>query len=161
MSEMITVLKLKLIFREETMSINKVILVGNLGKNPEVHKTPTGKTMATFTLATNENYTDKQGVLQTLTEWHSLIAWGRLAETCGKFLHKGKQVYIEGKLQTRSYEGKDGNKKYSTQIVVNEMRMLGKSTENTWEVSKSYEPKPGPVDILGDAIEFSEEDRPF
>ena len=143
------------------MSINKVILVGNLGKDPEIKQTGTGKAMATFTLATSDRFKDKQGVQQERTEWHNIVAWGPLAEICGKYLHKGKQVYIEGKIQNRSYDGNDGNKRYVSEVVANEMQMLGKSVENTWEVSKSYEPKPGPVDILGDAVEFSEEDRPF
>jgi single-strand DNA-binding protein len=107
------------------MSVNKVILVGNLGKDPELRYTPSGAAVATFSLATTERYKDKDGNRQEKTEWHNIVAWRQLAEICGKYLHKGKQVYIEGKIQTRSYDDRDGNKRYITEIVADQMHMLG------------------------------------
>ncbi len=107
------------------MSVNKVILVGNLGKDPELRYTPSGTAVATFSLATTERYKDRDGNRQDKTEWHNIVAWRQLAEICGKYLHKGKQIYIEGKIQTRSYDDRDGNKRYITEIVVDQMQMLG------------------------------------
>jgi len=105
------------------MSVNKVILVGNLGKDPELRYTPSGAAVATFSLATTNPFKDKEGNKQT--EWHNIVAWRQLAEICGKYLHKGKQVYIEGRIQTRSYDDRDGNKRYITEIVAEQMQMLG------------------------------------
>ena len=105
------------------MSVNKVILVGNLGKDPELRYTPSGAAVATFSMATTNPFKDKEGNKQT--EWHNIVAWCQLAEICGKYLHKGKQVYIEGRIQTRSYDDRDGNKKYITEIVADQMQMLG------------------------------------
>lgn len=107
------------------MSVNKVILVGRLGKDPELRYTPSGTAVVTFTMATTENYKDRDGNRQEKTEWHNIVAWRQLAEICGKFLHKGKQVYVEGKIQTRSYDDRDGNKRYITEIVADQMQMLG------------------------------------
>lgn len=111
------------------MSVNKVILVGNLGKDPELRYTPSGDAVATFTIATSERFKGRDGQLQEKTEWHNIVAWRQLAEICGKFLHKGKQVYIEGKIQTRSYDDRDGNKRYITEIVADQMQMLGSKGE--------------------------------
>lgn len=111
------------------MSVNKVILVGNLGKDPELKELPSGTKMTTFTMATTERYKDKQGAQQEKTEWHNIVAWGPLADICAKYLHKGKQVYIEGKIQTRTYDDRDGNKRYMTEIVANEMQMLGRPSD--------------------------------
>lgn len=112
------------------MSINKVILVGNLGKDPELRYTPSGAAVANFTLATSERFKDKSGEWQEKTEWHNIVAWRQLAEICGKYLHKGKQVYIEGKIQTRSYDDRDGNKRYTTEIVADQMQMLGRAGDD-------------------------------
>jgi single-strand DNA-binding protein len=106
--------------------VNKAILVGRLGKDPEIKYTPSGTAIANFTMATSENYKDKDGQKQERTEWHKIVAFGKLAEICGEYLAKGKQVYIEGRIQTRSWDDKDGNKKYMTEIVANTMQMLGK-----------------------------------
>ncbi|MBI5326702.1 MAG: single-stranded DNA-binding protein [Deltaproteobacteria bacterium] len=106
--------------------INKAILVGRLGKDPEIKYMPSGIAIANFTIATSENYKDKDGQKQERTEWHRIVAFGKLAEICGEYLTKGKQVYIEGRIQTRSWDDKDGNKKYMTEIVANTMQMLGK-----------------------------------
>ncbi|PLX81190.1 MAG: single-stranded DNA-binding protein [Desulfuromonas sp.] len=107
------------------MSVNKVILVGNLGKDPELRYTASGTAVATFSIATSERYKDRDGNQQEKTEWHNIVAWRQLAEICGKYLVKGKQVYIEGKIQTRSYDDRDGNKRYITEIVADQMQMLG------------------------------------
>lgn len=107
------------------MSVNKVILVGNLGKDPELKYTPSGSAVATFSIATSERFKDRSGEQQEKTEWHNIIAWRQLAEICGKYLHKGKQVYIEGRIQYRTYDDRDGNKKYITEIVADQMQMLG------------------------------------
>jgi single-strand DNA-binding protein len=99
--------------------VNKVILVGNLGKDPEVRYTPSGQAVANFTMATNENWTDKQGQKQERTEWHRIVVWGKVAELCGEYLSKGRQVYIEGRLQTREWTNKEGAKQYTTEVVAN------------------------------------------
>ena len=99
--------------------VNKVILVGNLGKDPEVRYTPGGQAVANFTIATNENWTDKQGQKQERTEWHRIVVWGKTAELCGEYLSKGRQVYIEGRLQTREWNNKEGQKQYTTEVVAN------------------------------------------
>jgi single-strand DNA-binding protein len=109
---------------------NKVQLIGNLGGKPEVKTTESGKKLATFSVATSENYRNAQGEKVTETQWHRLVAWGKVAEIAEKYLDKGKEVAIEGKLINRSYTDKDGNKKYITEIQVNELLMLGaKPTE--------------------------------
>lgn len=105
--------------------LNRVTLIGNLGKDPELRYTPSGDAVATFSLATTERYKDREGHQQEKTEWHNIVVWRKLAEICGQYLYKGKQVYIEGKIQTRSYEDRDGNKRYTTEIVASDMKMLG------------------------------------
>jgi len=110
--------------------INKVILVGNLGKDPEIRYTPSGTAIANFTIATSETYNKKDGSgKETKTEWHNIVAFNKLAEICGEYLSKGKQVYIEGKIQYRTWDDKDGNKKYTTEIIANTMQMLGRKEE--------------------------------
>ncbi|TSA13696.1 MAG: single-stranded DNA-binding protein [Deltaproteobacteria bacterium] len=105
--------------------VNKVILVGNLGADPEVRYTPGGLAVTNFRLATTENRTNKEGQREQRTEWHRIVAYGRLAEICGEYLAKGKQIYIEGRLQTRSWDDKDGNKRWATEIIAGNMQMLG------------------------------------
>jgi len=109
------------------MSVNKAILVGNLGKDPELRYTPSGTAVCTFTLATTDRFKNKQGEQQERTEWHNIVVWAGLAEICGKYLTKGKQVYLEGRIQNRSYDDRDGNKRYISEVVVNEMQMLGRA----------------------------------
>jgi len=111
--------------------INKVILVGNLGADPEVRYTPGGLAVTNFRLATTENRTNKEGQREQRTEWHRIVAYGRLAEICGEYLAKGKQVYIEGRLQTRSWDDKDGNKRWATEIIAKNMQMLGPAGRQT------------------------------
>jgi single-strand DNA-binding protein len=112
--------------------INKAILVGNLGRDPEVRYTTSGMAVANFSIATSERWKDKNsGEMQERTEWHRIVAWGRLGEICGEYLSKGRQVYIEGRIQTRDWEDRDGNKRYTTEIVASEMKMLGSKEGNS------------------------------
>ena len=119
------------------MSVNKVILVGNLGKDPELRYTPAGTAVVNFPLATSENFKDRDGNRQEKTEWHNIVAWRQLAEICGKYLHKGKQIYIEGKLQTRKWQDKSGVDRYTTEIVADSMQMLGSASDGGQQQSRS------------------------
>lgn len=106
--------------------VNKVMLIGNLGRDPEVRTTPSGQTVASFSLATSRRWRDRDGNRQEQTEWHNIVCWGRQAEVAGQYLTKGKQVYVEGRLQTRSWEDRQtGEKKYKTEVVVENFQMLG------------------------------------
>src|SRR5947199_3952678 len=100
-------------------SVNKVILIGKLGRDTEVRYTPSGQAVANFTVATNEAWTDKGGQKQERTEWHRVVVWGKAAENCGEYLSKGRSVYVEGRLQTREWTNKEGAKQYTTEIVAN------------------------------------------
>ncbi len=104
--------------------INKAILVGNLGQDPELRYTGSGTAVCNMRLATNESYKDREGNLVEKTEWHNVVAWARLAEICGEYLEKGSQVYFEGSLQTRSWDDRDGNTRYTTEVKAREMMML-------------------------------------
>src|SRR6201997_1526382 len=119
-------------------SVNKVILIGNLGKDPEVKYTPQGTPVAKITLATNERWKDKDGNWQDRTEWHNVVLWQRLAEIAGEYLKKGGKVYIEGRLQTRSWDDKtSGQKKYMTEVVANDLVLLGGRGEGGGEYTGS------------------------
>lgn len=111
--------------------VNKVILVGNLGKDPEVRHLDNGRAVANFSVATSETYKNRQGERVTTTEWHNVVLWTPLAEVAEKYLKKGSQVYIEGKLTTRSWDDQEGNKRYTTEVVGREMKMLGSRESNT------------------------------
>jgi single-strand DNA-binding protein len=106
-------------------SVNKVILVGNLGSDPELKYTPSNRPLCNISLATNEVFKDKAGARQERTEWHRVTVWGEQAETCSKYLNKGRSVYVEGRLQTRSWDDKEGKKRYSTDIVADRVVFLG------------------------------------
>ncbi|MFH0958575.1 MAG: single-stranded DNA-binding protein [Pseudomonadota bacterium] len=106
-------------------SLNKALLLGNVGKDPEVRYTASGKAVATFSLATSQRWKDQDGNDQEKTEWHRIVAWGRLGEICGEYLSKGKQVYVEGRIQSREWEDQDGNKRVTVEIVANDMILLG------------------------------------
>jgi single-strand DNA-binding protein len=106
-------------------SVNKVMLIGNLGKDPELRYTSSGVAVATFSVATNESWKDTEGNTQERTQWHNVVAWRKLAEICGEYLKKGGQLYLEGRLQYRNYDDKNGVKRYVTEIVMDEMVMLG------------------------------------
>lgn len=104
--------------------VNKVILIGNAGADPELRYTPGGSAVSNFSIATNESWTNSSGERQERTEWHRIVVWGRLAEICNQYLRKGSKVYIEGKLQTSSWEGQDGVKRYTTEVVARDMQLL-------------------------------------
>ena len=123
------------------MSINKVILVGNVGKDPEVRYLDSGVAVANFPFATSETYKNKQGEKVTNTEWHNIVMWRGLAEVVEKYVNKGSQLYIEGKIRTRSYDDKDGNKHYITEIIGDNMQMLGRKGD------KSSIPPPSEEDV--------------
>lgn len=116
--------------------VNKVILIGNLGKDPDLRYTPNGQSVASFPLATSSRWKDKNDEWQDKTEWHNIVIWGRQAEVCNEYLKKGSPVYIEGRIQYRSYEDKDGNKRYVTEIVAQQMRLLGRKGEEAPEEPK-------------------------
>ena len=105
--------------------LNKVMLIGNLGKDPELRKTPQGTSVVSFTLATTERWADKNGGKQDHTEWHNVVAWGKLGELANQYLKKGRPAYVEGRITTRSWDDKDGNKRYKTEIVANTIQFLG------------------------------------
>ena len=111
-------------------SVNKVILIGRLGKDPEVKYTPSGAPVAKFSLATDEVFKDRSGEQQNRTEWHNIVAWNKLAEICGQYLTKGKLVYIEGSIQSRQWEDQAGNKRTSYDIVARTMQMLGSKADS-------------------------------
>jgi single-strand DNA-binding protein len=119
--------------------VNKVILIGRLGQDPEVRYTPSGQAVANFTMATSENWTGKDGQKQERTEWHRIVVWGRLAELCKDYLRKGRQVYIDGKLQTRSWDDKEGKKRYTTEIVANTVQFLGTAPDKVETTDSNVE----------------------
>jgi len=106
------------------MSLNKAMIIGNLGKDPELRYTQSGRAVANLSVATNEKWTDNDGNPQERTEWHRVVVWGRQAENCEKYLSKGRQVYVEGRIQTRDWTDNDGNKRYSTEIVAQTVQFL-------------------------------------
>jgi single-strand DNA-binding protein len=139
--------------------INKVILVGNLGRDPEVSYTPSGMAVAKFSIATSNKWKDKNsGEMQERTEWHRITAFGRLGEICGEYLSKGSQVYIEGRLQTSSWE-KDGITRYSTDIIANEMKMLG--PRGSADASRMPEPPHAPEYSGPPLSDREDDDIPF
>lgn len=135
------------------MSVNKVILVGRLGKEPDVKKMTNGESVTNVTLATSENWKDKSGVKQEKTEWHNLVFYRRLSEIAGQYLSKGSQIYVEGKLQTRKWQTKEGQDRYTTEIIVNEMQMLGGKTTSQSNQPASQTVKQDDPDIpFGDNV---------
>jgi single-strand DNA-binding protein len=127
--------------------VNKVILVGNLGKDPELSYLPSGQSVAKFSLATSRSYKDKNGELKEETEWHNIVAWGKLGEICAQYLSKGRQAYVEGRIQSRTWEGRDGNKRTSVDIVAENVQMLGGRGEG------SGSPREGPGESSGRSTE--------
>lgn len=117
--------------------VNKVILVGRLGADPELKTIPNGQSVAKLSLATSESWTGKDGQKQERTEWHRIVVWGRQAENCAKHLAKGRQVYIEGRLQTRSWEDQQGQKKYTTEVVASTVQFLGNGAEKSTTTTSS------------------------
>ena len=137
-------------------SLNRVMLIGNLGQDPDLKYTPTGKAVANFTIATKDRWKDKDGQSQERTEWHRIVLWGRQAEIAKDYLRKGKQIYLEGRLQTRNYDDKDGNKRWITEIIGYNLQMLGKREET------GAEEIPSGVDVSGQPpASGMDEDLPF
>lgn len=150
-------------------SVNKVILLGHLGKDPELKYTPSGQAVAKFSLATSERWKDKNnGELQERTEWHNIVCWAKLAETASQYLSKGSGVYVEGRLQTRSWEDKEGKRHYMTEVVVNELVMTGNRGEGKGKAAQAAsapasrggaeEPEPR---YSGPSPEITDDDIPF
>lgn len=140
--------------------VNKAILVGNLGRDPEMRSLPSGQPVANFTMATTRKWKDKEGARQEHTDWHNIVCFGRLAEIAGQFLTKGKQIYVEGRIQTRSWE-KDGEKKYRTEIVAENFQMLG-SRGDSYQTppDSAYADEPGGGGS-GDGGSDEDDDIPF
>jgi len=115
------------------MSINKVILIGNVGRDVELRHTPSGATVARFSIATNEKWKDKNGQQQEHTEWHNITVWGKLAEFCGTYVTKGRQLYVEGGLRTRTYDDDKGNRRYFTEVKAQTIQLLGPKPGSTGE----------------------------
>ncbi|MGH9416560.1 MAG: single-stranded DNA-binding protein [Terriglobales bacterium] len=148
-------------------SVNKVILLGHLGKDPELKYTPSGQAVAKFSLATSERWKDKNnGELQERTEWHNIVCWAKLAETAGQYLSKGSAVYVEGRLQTRTWEDKEGKRHYMTEVVVSELVMTGGRGEGKGKAvqaasapaGRAEEPEPR---YAGPSPEITDDDIPF
>jgi single-strand DNA-binding protein len=145
-------------WRGAMASVNKVILIGNLGADPELRYTPSGAAVANFNIATTEKWKDKDGQSQERTEWHRIILWSRQAEVAKEYLRKGSSVYIEGRIQNRSYDDKDGIKRYVTEIVGQRMQFLGGRGEAGSSSGGSSEPPPPPAGNLDDN---QDDDLPF
>ena len=140
-------------------SVNKVILVGNLGANPEMRFTQGGQAVANLRMATTERWTDKSGAKQETTEWHRVVCFGKLAEICGQYLTKGRQIYIEGRIQTRQWQDQQGQKRYTTEIVAQNMQMLGGRSERPAEDAGATVP---PDETFGgDTGGGNDDDIPF
>ena len=145
------------------MGVNKVILIGNLGKDPEVRYTSSGQAVANFSLATTEVGAMKDGQRQEYTEWHRIVAWGRLGEICGEYLSKGKSVYIEGSLRTRSWDDKEGNKRWTTEVIARSMQILSPAGSGSGKQNQTQSPEDFPQeDVSFDEAGFSsDDDIPF
>lgn len=141
-------------------SVNKAILIGNLGRDPEMRYTPNGQAVTKFSIATTEKFKDKNGERQERTTWHNIVAWGRQAEVANEFLSKGKPVYIEGRIENRSYDDKDGNKRYISEVVVQRMQFLGSKGESTGGGFDQTPPQSSPDDFpTGESAQ--DDDLPF
>ena len=150
------------------MSVNKVILLGRLGQDPELKYTPGGAAVCNFSVATTESWTDKQGQKQEKTEWHRIVVWGKLAELCNQYLAKGRQAFVEGRLQTRSWDDKDGSKRYTTEIMANTVQFIGGATasNNNTNVDKSFNQAPATENMnqeyqISNDAHFAADDIPF
>lgn len=141
--------------------VNKVILLGNLGKDPEVRHLENGRAVANFSLATSEVYKNKNGEKVTTTEWHNIVMWSPLAEIAEKYLKKGNQVYLDGKIQTRTYDDKDGNRKYITEIVVQNLNMLGSKNDGNSDTNSNDYSKNNSADEGVPAYNEETDDLPF
>lgn len=149
-------------------SVNKVILLGRLGKDPELTYIPSGQSVAKFTMATNRSYKDKSGEWKEETDWHNIVAWGKLGEICAQYLAKGRQAYVEGQIRTRSWEDREGKKRTTTEIIANEVVLLGSRGEGAPEAASraaGASPSSGasPEDRSGGSgsPEITDDDIPF
>ena len=152
-------------------SVNKVIIIGNLGRDPETRYMPDGGAITNISVATTDKWKDKNGEMQEKTEWHRVAFFGKLAEIAGEYLKKGSQVYVEGRLQTRKWQDKEGQDKYTTEIVANQMQMLGsrqgmggaarEAAEGGGEGGASRAQKPAPAKAAGGKFDDFEDDIPF
>lgn len=146
------------------MSVNKVLLIGRLGSNPDIRYTPSGAAVANFSIATNESWNDKNGQKQERTEWHRVVVWGKLAQLCGEYLAKGRQCYVEGRLQTRQWQDKEGQTKYTTEVIASTIQFLGAGGEKGAGASAGTGGSKGQEDFGQVRMEepsFTEEDIPF
>ena len=153
------------------MSVNKVILIGRLGANPDVRYTPSGAAVANFNIATSESWNDKSGQKQERTEWHRIVVWGKLAQLCGEYLAKGRQVFVEGRLQTRQWQDKDNHTRYTTEVIANTVQFLGAGAgagARSAEEGAARSANAGgdglsqmPAQVSMEAPSFTEEDIPF
>lgn len=140
--------------------INKVILIGNLGADPEMRQTQAGKPVCSFRVATSERWKGQDGQMKESSEWHKIVAWDRLAETCSEYLHKGSKVYIEGKLQTRKWQNKDGADQYTTEIIANNVKFLTPRDESSGQGGSyggghgGYAPQGGGESSMGSDCPF-------
>ena len=134
--------------------INKAILIGNLGSDPEVRYTQSGAAVANFTIATTEKWKGQDGQMQEQTEWHRIVAFASLGEICGEYLSKGSKVYIEGRIQTRKWEDKDGNSRYTTEIVAREMKMLDSKGASSGATNYGNQEPPIPEPRMGEEVPF-------
>jgi len=147
--------------------VNKAILIGRLGNDPEVRYTTSGGAVANFNIATNESWTDKSGQKQDRTEWHKIVVWGKLAELCGQYLSKGRQVFVEGRLQTRDWTDKEGQKRYTTEIVGQNVQFLsssgerGAKSDSDSDFAGSTQFVPGPEATGADASPQGDDEVPF
>ena len=148
-------------------SVNKAIILGNLGRDPELRHTPGGKAVATLRIATNEVWTDQSGERQERTEWHTVVVWGRQAENCSQYLKKGRSVYIEGRLTTRKWQDKEGKDRYTTEIIANNVTFVGGGRGENVAVDKSSftgftPPAEGASKApLSGGVSFDDDDIPF
>ncbi len=146
------------------MSVNKVILVGRLGRDPETRFTPNGQAVCNFSLATDESYKDRAGERQKRTEWHRIVLWGKLAELAQQYLKKGSLIYLEGRIQSRQWDDREGQKRTSFEIVANTMKFLGARGEAAAAAGASADADahvPAPAEEVGPSPEISDEDIPF
>ena len=144
-------------------SLNKVMLIGRLGKDPEIRYTPDGSPVANFSLATSENFTDKSGTRQERTEWHNIVAWSKLADLSKRYLTKGRQVYIEGRIRTREWNDKDGVKRRTSEIIASQLVLLGSRSQESEAFGTSEPVQRGvlePESPAGD-IAITDDDIPF
>jgi single-strand DNA-binding protein len=145
-------------------SLNKVMLIGNLGKDPEIRYTQDGSPVASFSLATSENWTDKSGNRQEHTEWHNIVAWTKLADLCKRYLSKGRQVYVEGRLRTREWNDKDGNKRRTTEVIASQMVLLGARPQAEGGASYPAPLQKSPAESIDQSFNeagITDEDIPF